>query len=83
MCLKKTSRNRRFWFAFWRQIKIAGLKGVTCALATSCSTSSAGLRLTPSTLGGEEESIASLRNHLWSVNNSGTFITRRRDANEG
>ena len=59
MCLKKTSRNRRFWLAFWRQMKIAGLKGVTCALATSCGTSSAGLRLTPPALGGEEKNIAS------------------------
>ena len=59
MCLKKTSRNRRFWLGFWRQTKIAGLKGVTCALATSCGTSSPGLRLTPPALGGEEKNIAS------------------------
>lgn len=59
MCLRKTSRNRRFWLAFWRQAKIAGLEGVTCAWATSCGTSSAGLRLMPPALGGEEKNIAS------------------------
>lgn len=59
MCLEKTSKNRRFWLAFRRQAKIAGLEGVTCALATSCGTSSAGLRLTLPALGGEEKNMAS------------------------